>query len=136
VRYEDVWFLAVEDVDAAHAEVIVLHGGEPSTLNPGLVESATMAPRAGYYASLAELAAVYAHGIAKNHGYQDGNKRTAALVLLKFLGANGFDVEMGPEWVGYIVAVVEGTMSRDDLTRRIIELMGGDPAAIESPVTE
>jgi death on curing protein len=43
------------------------------------------APRTGYYASLAELAAAYAHGIAKNHPFLDGNKRTALVVTLVFL---------------------------------------------------
>jgi death-on-curing protein len=131
VLYEEVVFLDVEDVDSAHEEVIRLHGGEPSVLNRGLVESATMAPRAGYYATLAELAAVYAHGIAKNHGYQDGNKRTATVVMLKFLGANGYPMSLGPDWVDHMVAVADGSMSRDELATRITELLGGNPVPIE-----
>jgi death on curing protein len=131
VLFADVIFLEVEDVDAAHDEVIRLHGGEPSVLNRGLVESATMAPRAGYYATLAELAAVYAHGITKNHGYQDGNKRTATVVMLKFLGANGYPVTLGPDWVDHMVAVADGSMSRNELARRITDLLDGNPVPIE-----
>jgi death-on-curing protein len=131
VRYDDVIFLAVEDVDAAHEQAIRLHGGDPAVLNQGLVESATMAPRAGYYGTLAELVAVYAHGIAKNHGYQDGNKRTATIVLGQFLGVNGLPVILGPEWEDYMVAVADGSMSREQLTGKITELMGGDPVPIE-----
>lgn len=57
-----------------------------------------MAPQAGY-GTLAEFAAVYVRGFACNHGYVDGNKRTAAGVMMAFLGANGFPVVLAPEWV-------------------------------------
>ena len=40
-----------------------------------------MAPRSGYHESLAELAAVFAFGIAKNHAFLDGNKRAAFYAL-------------------------------------------------------
>ncbi len=118
-------------VDEAHDAVIAADGGDPSTLNAGLVASATMSPRSGYYRSLAELAAVYAHGIAKNHGYQDGNKRTATLVMLKFLGGHGFDLELPASWVETMVGVAVGTISRDELVGKITELMGGDPIVLE-----
>lgn len=131
MRYDEIVFLEVEDVHDAHHAVIAMCGGDSSTLNLSLVESATMAPRSGYYTTLAELAAVYAHGIAKNHGYQDGNKRTATLVMLKFLGANGYDLDLPPSWADLMVAVAEGKATRAELTARIAELMGGDPVAIE-----
>lgn len=94
MRYDDVVFLEVEDVDAAHDSVI-LPEEDPTTLDRGLVESATMAPRSGYYGSLAELAAVYVFGLARNHGYQNANKRTAATAMAQFLGANGYPVKLG-----------------------------------------
>ena len=50
----------------------------------GLLESAVMAPRAGYYHSLAELAAALTYGIAKNHPFLDGNKRAAFYALVPF----------------------------------------------------
>lgn len=135
MRIDDVIFLEVEDVDSAH-EAAMEFGSAPDedrgVLNAGMVASATHAPRTGYYGSLAELAAVYVHGIAKAHGYANGNKRTAALVLLKFLGANGFPVDLSPEWEGIIEGVADGSVSRDELARKITGLIGGDPVAIEA----
>jgi death-on-curing protein len=132
VQLDDVVFLEVEDVDSAHDAAIAFGGGASSVLNRGLIESATMAPKSGYYNTLAELAAVYAHGFAKNHGYQDGNKRTATIVLGKFLEANGFSVDLGPEWEAIMIAVADGSISRAMLAAHIAaDLMGGDPVPIE-----
>ena len=73
------------------------------------------------------------HGVAKNHGYLDGNKRTAANVLMMFLGANGFPVVLTPEWVGIIEAVAVGTTTQHQLTNLIVaRLMGGADVAIET----
>ncbi|HMJ55706.1 MAG TPA: Fic family protein [Polyangiaceae bacterium] len=131
MRYADVVFLETEDVDSAHEEALAIGGGAPGVLNPGMIASATHAPRSGYYGSLAELAAVYVHGVAKNHGYQDANKRTAALVLLKFLGANGYPVDLGPPWEQTIEGVADGSISRDQLVEHVTVLIGGDPIALE-----
>jgi len=68
----------------------------------GLLESAVHAPRIGYYTSLAELAAVYTYGIAKNHPFLDSNKRTALVVALVFLEMNGHVLTLGFEWAGHI----------------------------------
>lgn len=131
MRFVDVVFLTEEDVDAAHDEAIRRGGGEQGVLNRGMIISATMAPQNGYYRTLAELAAVYAHGIAKNHGYRDANKRTAVVAFAQFLGANGYDVELGPEWPGIVESVVKGEITRDQLAVMIAMRMGGDPIAIE-----
>ncbi len=129
--YRDILFLEVEDVHSAHEAAIDIGGGDRGVLNLGMVESATMAPRCGYYATLAAIAAAYVLGIAKNHGYRDGNKRTATICLGKFLGANGFDVVLGPEWADIVVSVSTGVMSREELAMVIARLMGGDPVMIE-----
>jgi hypothetical protein len=55
-----------------------------------MIDSAAAAPWRDYRSTLGEMTAAYVHGLAHNHGYVDGNKRTAAGVLMKFLGANGF----------------------------------------------
>jgi prophage maintenance system killer protein len=131
VRFEDVVFLTEEDVDAAHEAALRRGGGDGGVHDRGLIISATMAPQNGYYRSLAEMAAVYAHGIAKNHGYSDGNKRTAVVAFAQFLGANGHDVVLGREWPIVIESVVKDELTRDHLTLLITALMGGDPVAIE-----
>jgi prophage maintenance system killer protein len=68
VRYDDIDFLEVEDVDLAH-EAALLEGGMPGTRDECLVESAVKAPQNMYATSLAEVAASYVVGIANNHGY-------------------------------------------------------------------
>jgi death-on-curing protein len=67
MRFDDILFLEVDDVLEAHAIGIARFGGSSGLRDPGLLDSAVMAARSGSYGSLAELAAVYAHGIAKNH---------------------------------------------------------------------
>ena len=62
----------------------------------GMVESALARPvHLARYGSLdaAELAAAYAYGIAKNHGFLDGNKRTAWVTARLFLADNGKRLE-------------------------------------------
>ena len=45
-------------------------------------------------ASLFELAAAYGYGLAKNHPFIDGNKRTAFMLMYVFLGLNGYLLEV------------------------------------------
>lgn len=52
MKWDAITFLEVGDVDSAHDAALQLGGGSPGVLNAGLIESATMAPRMGYYASL------------------------------------------------------------------------------------
>ena len=85
-----VWITA--DVAlAAHAEQIAEHGGGHGVRDMGALESAMARPQnlAAYSeADIASLAAAYAFGIARNHPFVDGNKRTAAVVSETFLNLN------------------------------------------------
>jgi death-on-curing protein len=83
-----------------------------------------MAPRTGYYASLAKLAAVYAHGLAKNHPFLDGNKRTALIVALAFLRVHGHGLTLAPEWVGHIERLAAGELTREELVALFANEMG------------
>lgn len=72
----------------------MLHGGPGGVRDPGLLESALSRPRNLFaYSeaapSLPRLAAAYAKGIAANHPFVDGNKRTAFVVSVTFLALNG-----------------------------------------------
>lgn len=74
------WWLTVETAMAAHAEQLVEHGGSAGIRDQNLLESAMSRPRnlAAYgEPDAAQLAASYAFGIARNHPFVDGNKRTA-----------------------------------------------------------
>lgn len=80
---------------AIHDEQLREHGGAAGIRDDGLLESALARPlnAAGYgEPDLAELAALYALGIARNHPFMDGNKRTAYVALELFLDLNGVDL--------------------------------------------
>ena len=77
---------------AAHGEQLAEHGGAPGVRDMSMLESATARPLnliAYGEPDIADLAASYAFGIARNHPFVDGNKRTAAVVSETFLILNG-----------------------------------------------
>ena len=77
---------------AIHDEQLRQHGGATGTRDEGLLESALARPlnAAGYGdPDIAELAALYAIGIVRNHPFIDGNKRTGYVALELFLRLNG-----------------------------------------------
>jgi death on curing protein len=86
-----VW-LSRELVLAVHDEQLAEHGGATGVRDEGLLESALARPlnRTGYGdPDIAELAAVYALGLVKNHPFIDGNKRTGYVALELFIRLNG-----------------------------------------------
>lgn len=90
-----VW-LSRPIVLAIHDEQLAAHGGAGGVRDEGLLDSALARPlnRAGYGAQdTAELAAVYAIAIARNHPFIDGNKRAAFGALVLFLSLNGLELE-------------------------------------------
>ncbi len=81
-------------VIAIHAEQLAIFGGASGLRDEGMLESALDRPinRWPYeQAELAELAAAYAFGLARNHPFVDGNKRTSLHCADVFLGVNGVD---------------------------------------------
>ena len=78
---------------AVHERQIAEHGGLQGIRDGGAVASALARPQnlAAYSdPDAADLAAAYGFGIARNHGFADGNKRTAWVVTRTFLGDNGY----------------------------------------------
>ena len=84
-------------LDAIHQGQLRDHGGTPGVREEGLLESALARPRNKFaYAKrpdVATLAAAYAFGLAKDHGFVDGNKRVAFVAAYVFLGLNGYDLD-------------------------------------------
>jgi len=78
---------------AVHDEQLVEHGGISGVRDVGMFESALSKPQnlAAYgEPDFAELAASYGFGLAKNHPFLDGNKRTAFVAVELFLRLNGY----------------------------------------------
>ena len=89
------WLEAV-DLIVMHREVIAEFGGRPGLRDQALLESAAARPKhlAAYEAaSVFELAAAYAFGLARNHPFIDGNKRISLVAAFTFLALNGWEVE-------------------------------------------
>lgn len=107
-------------LDVIHAEQIHQHGGSAGVRDDGLIESALARPKNrlayGEDVDLADLAATYAVGLAKNHGYVDGNKRIAFTALYVFLGLNGRRLEAPePEVVQTTIDVAAGNVGEAEL---------------------
>jgi death-on-curing protein len=68
------------------------------------------------------LAAAYGFGIARNHAFVDGNKRTAFASMIVFLGLNGFDLDAPPEQAtAIILGLAAGEISEAALARWIAD---------------
>jgi len=98
---EPVW-LSVRAVIPSHQKLIEQYGGSHGIRDDGLLESALDKPKnqfayGGDDIGIAELAASYAHGLAKNHAFIDGNKRIAFAACDGFLYLNGYDLTANEE---------------------------------------
>jgi death on curing protein len=83
---------------ATHDEQLAEHGGAAGFRDEGLLDSALARPLnlAAYGdPDVCELAASYCVGLAKNHPFVDGNKRTAFIAMELFLWLNGFELTAG-----------------------------------------
>jgi death-on-curing protein len=93
---EHIW-VDLQVVLAIHDEQIAEHGGTSGVRDRGLLESALARPQnlvAYGDPDLADLAVAYAAGIARNHPFVDGNKRTAWVVAETFVELNGREIDV------------------------------------------
>ena len=106
-------------VYAVHDRQIAEHGGLDGVRDPGALELALAHPLnlASYaHPDVADLAAAYAYGLARNHSFADGNKRTAWIVARLFLADNGYRFQFDKaEAVRTVEALAAGALSQDDL---------------------
>lgn len=126
---EPIWLLHAA-VLALHAECLRAFGGSDGVRDPGLLESALARPQHLFHyeqADLCALAAAYGHGIAKNHPFVDGNKRTAFLGTTTFLERNGLEFTAIPAHAAaFVLALADGSLGeagfaawlRDNTRRR------------------
>ena len=103
-----------------HEESLAEFGGARGLHDEGLLESALARPQNAYAykpeCSLVDLAAAYAFGLAQNHPFIDGNKRTAFLSIGLFLAINGYRLKADQvEAIQTILAVASGALTEADL---------------------
>jgi death on curing protein len=116
---EPAWLDSTFILDT-HDRLIARYGGLAGVRDAGLVESALQRPRnklAFGQPSLFELAAAYGFGIARNHPFLDGNKRTALAAIDLFLQANGYELQApNPNVVRVIEDLAAGIVDESMLT--------------------
>lgn len=83
------WYPTLAEALHLHARLLERFGGEGGVRDLGLLESALMRPRSGYYTSLSEQAAALLQSLRQNHAFIDGNKRLAFALTAIFLRMNG-----------------------------------------------
>jgi death on curing protein len=113
-------WLRLDVVLAIHEAAIADHGGSLGLRDAALLDSALARPRNSWTYSegpldIAEIAALYAIGISRNHPFIDGNKRVAFAVLETFLELNGRELNASDaECVTTMWALAAGTLSDAD----------------------
>lgn len=114
-------FISLAEARAIHSEQLALFGGATGIIDEGKLESALYRPVniANYRpnANLYDLAASLGYGIAINHPFADGNKRTALIVMAVFLELNGSSL-MAPEVevVEMMLGVASGKVTERELS--------------------
>ena len=106
---------------AIHDRQLAEHGGGTGVRDEALLDSALARPQQLFAygdppPDLAALAASLAYGIARNHPFVDGNKRTAAVACETFIRLNSGalqadDLELYPVYI----ALAEGSLPEDEL---------------------
>lgn len=129
---EPEW-LDIDIVLDFHAEQLALFGGADGMRDRGLLESALARPINKFSygeTGIATLAAAYGFGIARNHPFIDGNKRTALASMIVFLGLNGLDLDAPPETTtAMILSLAAGEITEDVLAAWI----GDHVRTLEAP---
>jgi death on curing protein len=99
----DPLWISKRAVLAMHSEQLAEHGGSDGIRDEILLDSALAKPHNVFAydegPDIFRLAASYAFGIARNHAFVDGNKRTALVVSITFLDRNGWDIFAAKEEV-------------------------------------
>ena len=108
-------------VYAVHDMQLARHGGRAGLRDQNLVESALSRPEQLHThgqppPDAAQLAAAYAYGLARNHGFSDGNKRTAWVVARVFLADNDIQLVFSEiDAIHTMQAVASGTLDEQQL---------------------
>ena len=113
-------WVSVLVAEAVHFDLLRSHGGMPGVRDQAVLESALARGRQRFSyepgSDLASLAAAIGYGLARNHPFNDGNKRVAFVVMVVFLGLNGLDLKVPETKVVTVVSdLAAGGLSEDEL---------------------
>lgn len=93
------------------------YGGRGGVASLHLIESALARPYSGYHRAIARKAAAVLHSMVGNHGFIDGNKRTAWLLVDLLIHRSGYRLDISDDEPvdDLVVAVAAGSMEFNDL---------------------
>jgi death-on-curing protein len=120
---DEIRFLTIEQVLTIHQKMIERYGGEPTLRDIGLIDSAVMMPQQSFagdllHPTMASMAAAYLFHLCSNHGFADGNKRTAVGTALVFLDANGHALALTIDELEQITLdVARASLEKERLTQ-------------------
>lgn len=111
-----------------HDESLARFGGARGIRDAGMLESALARPVNQLLykpdIDIAALAAAYAFGLAKNHPFVDGNKRTAFLALGLLLALNGWQLETAPiDAIETMLSLASGALDESELAAWVRDRM-------------
>ena len=125
---EWIW-LRLDVVKALHDRQLAEHGGPSGVRDRGALESALARPQnLAVYGEpdAAALAASYAFGIARNHAFIDGNKRTAWVAARLFLELNSVELRFDKiEATRTTLALAAGEIGEEELAGWLRERIVG-----------
>lgn len=122
------FFIDPRVIVGIHEAQLAEHGGATGVRDHGMLESALGRPRhQAHYGTpdAADLAAAYAHGIARNHPFVDGNKRSAFVAAELFLALNGLELLASDlACVQTMLALAAGEMSETEYASWLRQHLG------------
>ncbi len=127
-------FVEKDVVIAIHKYLINEFSGRPGILDEGLLESALAQPQQTFFGELlhptiADQASAYLYHLAKNHAFEDGNKRTALGVTETFIRLNGYNLELSNEELFELtIKVAKGELEKVE----IAEVLGAKLVKVSS----
>jgi len=112
--------IKLDDALEAH-ETALTHGGQPGIVNSNSIMSAIGRPYDGYHREIWKKGAALFESICRNHGFTDGNKPTAVLLLGLLLERSGYELmpiheeDIDEAIENFAISVANGQMSSEEI---------------------
>ena len=121
----EVTFISVEEVIHMHDGQIALRGGREGIMDLGLIRSAVAQPQATFDGkflnpTISLMAAALCRSLSQNHGFNDGNKRTALVATKAFLAVN--DILFSPsndDMYEFVLKAAQGLLTKEQMAEFI-----------------
>jgi len=119
-----IWLPSTSEILRLHAKLIRMSGGSDGVRDIGLIESAIARAQSGFgsydlYPDIESKAAALCCGLAKNHGFVDGNKRIGTAALLLVLAKNGYELRFTQSELIALGLGVATSMTLEDVVQWI-----------------